>query len=123
MKQHPRTTSSLSSLGGVALLTLASLLPVAVPAWFAAPPAQVNFLGSGAPLLLAVGVVLRWRWAWRIAGVVALLGLCTSLLYATQIAPRAYIGGWLLLATLTAAALWTFVRRAPGWARTAPRAE
>lgn len=123
MKEYPRSTASLASLGGVTLLAFASLLPVAVPAWFAAPPAQVNFLGSGAPLLLAVGVVLRWRWAWRLAGVVALLGLCTSLLYAALIAPRAYIVGWLLLAALTAAALWIFVRRAPGWLRAAPRAE
>jgi hypothetical protein len=108
-----RITSSLAPLGGVALLGLASLLPLAVPEWFAPPPERVNFLASGAPLLLAPGVMLRLRWPWRLAQGVALLAACVALGYGL-LGARDYLRGWAGLAVLSAAA-FTLLRRQAPW--------
>ena len=101
--RRPAPWPPVALLVAVAILGLASLLPRVSPAWFAAPPTRVNFLGTGAPFLLFLVLRPRWSWAWRLTQCVAILSASAALAVGLWLT-RGHVVGWSAAAALCALA-------------------
>lgn len=99
----PAPRPPVALLLAVAILGVASLLPRISPAWFAAPPERVNFLGTGAPFLLFLVLRPRWSWAWRLTQSIAVLSACAALAVGLWLT-HGYLVGWSAAAVLCALA-------------------
>ena len=100
-----------TAIAALAVVAL-SVVPAVWPGLFVGPSGQISVLSGGATALLAVGLLLGWRWVRYVALAFLSVGGALALLWAVTNASPPFVVGHIALAVLSlfAAGVLAFVR-------------